>query len=354
MDWKQIKQALAAPFHPDELEFRVGNVAKSGKSASILTYLTSRAVMDRLDEVVGPNNWRDEYREGPGGGLLCGLSIRVEEGEAYDDPWVTKWDGAENTQVEAVKGGLSGAFKRAGVKWGIGRYLYWLDGSFQPIQQGWAKGHYEVNVSARGSGHLGKVQVPRLPAWAEPGGSGRPSPGFAAGKVEPDLEQRRRAVDEPVEKVKRGEGWVAKPKVNDAPAKKSDTQPKMAGTKYPFNTLDEGEARDYRAWDAADKHSGWDSIKMDFFHALACHGLKYDRPPAPGQDSFKLFAFRSGWPKPSSLAPNRVSNLMAGISAGNIKPPGWKQYTEPPKRTPKVPKDLPPVAPVDDLGAAPF
>ena len=33
-----------------------------------------------------------------------------------DIEWVTEWDGADNSQVEAVEGGLSGATKRAAVQ----------------------------------------------------------------------------------------------------------------------------------------------------------------------------------------------------------------------------------------------
>ena len=84
--------------------------------------------MDRLDEVLGPENWRDEYQPGPMGGLICGISLRV------NGDWITKWDGAENTQFEEVKGGLSAAFKRAAVKWGIGRYLYKLPNVWVPCQ----------------------------------------------------------------------------------------------------------------------------------------------------------------------------------------------------------------------------
>lgn len=56
--------------------------------------------MKRLDEVCGKAGWRNEYRDIPNnGGVECGISIKVE-GE-----WITKWDAAENTQVEAVKDG---------------------------------------------------------------------------------------------------------------------------------------------------------------------------------------------------------------------------------------------------------
>jgi hypothetical protein len=38
--------------------------------------------------------------------------------------WISRCDGADDTNIEGAKGGLSDAFKRAAVKFGIGRYLY--------------------------------------------------------------------------------------------------------------------------------------------------------------------------------------------------------------------------------------
>ncbi len=111
---------LAEPFDSKDVEFRAGATTQDKTKALALAYITSRAVMDRLDQAVGPENWRDEYTAGPDGGVLCGISIRI------DDEWITKFDGAANTNYEAVKGGLSDAFKRAAVKWAIGRYLYAL------------------------------------------------------------------------------------------------------------------------------------------------------------------------------------------------------------------------------------
>ena len=116
MNWQELK----AEFNFNDIDFRAGATNKDKTSALALAYLTSRAVMDRLDNVCGPENWQDEYQPGPNGGVICGLSIRV------DNQWITKWDGADNTNIEGVKGGLSDSFKRAAVKWGIGRYLYSL------------------------------------------------------------------------------------------------------------------------------------------------------------------------------------------------------------------------------------
>jgi len=86
-----------------------------------LAYLDARDVMDRLDEVCGPENWQSLFDETPRGRVICRLGIRI------GDDWVYKSDGAGDTDVEGEKGGISDALKRAAVSWGIGRYLYRLD-----------------------------------------------------------------------------------------------------------------------------------------------------------------------------------------------------------------------------------
>lgn len=147
-NFKDIFNALTAPFHPKDIEWRAGATNADKTKALALAYITSRAVMDRLDEVISPENWRDEYKSGPDGGVTCGLSLRLN-GE-----WITKWDGAENTDFEAIKGGLSDAFKRSGVKWGIGRYLYKLDPTWVPCE-------------VHGKSIVLKTN-PSLPDWALP------------------------------------------------------------------------------------------------------------------------------------------------------------------------------------------
>lgn len=53
---------------------------------------------------------------------LCGISLYFEE-----RGWITKWDGAEDSDIEPIKGGLSDSMKRAANQWGIGRVLYSMD-----------------------------------------------------------------------------------------------------------------------------------------------------------------------------------------------------------------------------------
>ena len=154
---------LRDPFAPDDIEWRVQQAGeKNGRPwARVLAYVTNRAIMERLDDVVGPAAWQNAYKEGPAGGVVCGLSIRVERPDGTAE-WVTKWDGAENTDVEPVKGGLSGAMKRAAVMWGVGRYLY-------DLEEGWARVHDGGRFSAKGKdGAWFKWDPPELPIWAVP------------------------------------------------------------------------------------------------------------------------------------------------------------------------------------------
>ena len=155
-------ELLDAPFPAEDIEWRIQQAGKSGEKiwAKVLAYVTNRAIMKRLDEVCGKAGWRNEYRDIPNnGGVECGISIKVE-GE-----WITKWDAAENTQVEAVKGGRSGAMKRAAVQWGIGRYLYNLEEGFATVSTQRANGYHYARSKEVGTFYW---QPPALPAWALP------------------------------------------------------------------------------------------------------------------------------------------------------------------------------------------
>jgi hypothetical protein len=123
--WNQ----LSAPFPGSSVRWRIGRKSKKGDKAMPLAYIDARDVMDRLDAVVGPANWQTTITETARGRVLCGLSIRV------DAEWVTKSDGAGETQVEGEKGAISDAIKRSAVHWGIGRYLYSMEAPWMEINQ---------------------------------------------------------------------------------------------------------------------------------------------------------------------------------------------------------------------------
>lgn len=119
---------LSAPFPPEAIHWRAQTLTQDGNKALALAYLDARDVADRLDAVVGPECWQDYYDETAKGRVLCKLSIRI------NDEWITKSDGSGDSDIEGEKGGISGAFKRAGVKWGIGRYLYDIGNVWAPCE----------------------------------------------------------------------------------------------------------------------------------------------------------------------------------------------------------------------------
>ena len=110
-----LEIGLKRPFPESEVSLR------KGAGNKMLAYVTARTVMKRLDELVGMGNWSDEY-DFIGGRMICKLSLRHPLLSGSE--WITKCDGADDSQIEAAKGGISDAFKRAAVKFGIAQYLY--------------------------------------------------------------------------------------------------------------------------------------------------------------------------------------------------------------------------------------
>lgn len=110
---------LKKPFPEQNVEWRAIRSGSNSRGPWVIIapYIQSRAIMERLDEVCGPENWQMKH-EVAATGVITSIGIKI------GDEWVWKSDGAGFTDVEAFKGGISDAIKRAGVPWGIGRYLY--------------------------------------------------------------------------------------------------------------------------------------------------------------------------------------------------------------------------------------
>ena len=119
---------LSSPFPKQSVHWRAQSLTRDGSKAMALAYLDARDVQDRLDLVCGPENWQCDYSETARGRIIGRIGIRI------GDEWVWKSDGAGDTAVEGEKGGISDAFKRAAVPWGIGRYLYRLSAPWVPCQ----------------------------------------------------------------------------------------------------------------------------------------------------------------------------------------------------------------------------
>ena len=122
-----IWEELAKPFDPSEVELKVQATTQDRKRGMVVAYVDARTVMDRLDAVIGPGNWRDSYyvsTDKEVGGkrvveVVCLLGVRAQEG----GEWIEKQDVGEG---DTLKAATSDALKRAAVKFGVGRYLYKL------------------------------------------------------------------------------------------------------------------------------------------------------------------------------------------------------------------------------------
>ena len=183
--------SLRAPFKPEDIDWRVqrSGAKNGGGWVQAIAYINNRAVQNRLDDVAGPENWKNEFKPGPDGGVLAGISIRIE-GE-----WITKWDGAENTNIEAVKGGLSDAMKRASVQWGIGRYLHQLESTYRPVRN---EGEYYIKIKQDGKPDItGYWSAPALPAWAKPIVLNRSEPASAKSLITGTAPAKEPEVDNP-------------------------------------------------------------------------------------------------------------------------------------------------------------
>ena len=123
-------------------------------------------------------NWRNEFTKWGEKSTLCGISIRIG-GE-----WITKYDGASETDIEAVKGGFSDSMKRAAVQWGMGRYLYNLTDNYAICSFERQNGPEWNRATADGKPFYWKA--PALPDWALPGHSdgGKAPMGMTTGQTQ--------------------------------------------------------------------------------------------------------------------------------------------------------------------------
>jgi hypothetical protein len=150
-----LAMALSAPFAPKDVKFKP-QMVKNNRCLA-MAYIDARLIQDRLDEVLGVENWQDRYDILTDGSVMCRLRVKL------GGRWITKSDvGSPSDQPDSgdrLKAAFSDALKRAAVKFGIGRYLYrlpaqWVD--YDPVKK-------QI------------VQPPQLPGFAIPQSKGKPA-----------------------------------------------------------------------------------------------------------------------------------------------------------------------------------
>jgi hypothetical protein len=148
MDKTEIYKQLKRPFDPKKISWRVGATSGDKATGIALAYIDARDVMQRLDDVFGLD-WQCRYTHAECK-TICEIGVLV------GGVWIWRAGGAGDTDVEAEKGAISDAFKRAAVLFGVGRYLYDIPNKWVPIK---AQGRSYVLDG-----------VPPLPTWATPEG----------------------------------------------------------------------------------------------------------------------------------------------------------------------------------------
>lgn len=129
----------------EEIPFKWREQSVNQYGATMVAYIDARQLFDQLDKVCGVGNWQTDFKL-VDGKLYGGIGILVDQGSSdgisVKPEWVWKWDVGAESNVEKEKGESSDALKRAGVQFGVGRFLYSLgivklksaqyDGKYKP------------------------------------------------------------------------------------------------------------------------------------------------------------------------------------------------------------------------------
>jgi hypothetical protein len=126
-----VYDKLCEPFPVGEERYRVLQLSQDRRRGKPCAYIDARAVYDRLDAIVGPDNWETKITEMPSGAVICELTVL---GKTKTDKGMVNHkttDRAGEVDFKKVilneKGSASDGLKRAAVQFGIGRYLYAMD-----------------------------------------------------------------------------------------------------------------------------------------------------------------------------------------------------------------------------------
>lgn len=123
--WEEVKDQLAQPFPASAISWRAGSTSRDKKRAQALPYAEPRVYEDRLNELLG-ENW--ECRFAPWGEqrVTCTvvLHLKADDGTQVS---IRRDSTGEFDSGDKIAQGTTAeaqAFKRACVKFGLGRYLY--------------------------------------------------------------------------------------------------------------------------------------------------------------------------------------------------------------------------------------
>jgi hypothetical protein len=158
-EFEEVLRALEVPFEANLVQWRVTEWGDDGTRGLMMPYADPRAYSDRLNGLFTPAGWTRKYavqasapvqrtKRVPAAKILvtCEATITcIGTNSGTGEEWSDK----EN----ALTGAEAQAFKRALSCFGLGRYLYDLDGEWIDLDQ-----------------HGVPKKIPKLPRWATPKG----------------------------------------------------------------------------------------------------------------------------------------------------------------------------------------
>ena len=155
----EVLRALAIPFDLQVMQWRITEWSDDGTRGLMMPYADPRAYSDRLNDLFTPAGWSRKYtvqssapvlrsNRRPAAKILvtCEVTIAcIGTNSGTGEEWADK----ENALTAAE----AQAFKRSLSCFGLGRYLYDIDGEWVDLDQGGVP-----------------TKIPRLPRWATPTG----------------------------------------------------------------------------------------------------------------------------------------------------------------------------------------
>jgi len=126
----QVKKILEAPFPSNKVQWRVGTLSRDKSKGTLLAYIDWSTVAARLDELLTVGvTWKNDYPSQTDKGIVSRITLILPDGSE-----VSRENGSEWTDTQAFKGGISGALKRAGAMFGIGKPLYEMESPWVKLQ----------------------------------------------------------------------------------------------------------------------------------------------------------------------------------------------------------------------------
>lgn len=136
----RVLKELRRPFPAESVKFKIQTSGPKG--ALVVAYIDARHVAERLN-VVCPLAWSDSYEPIYQDNSIVGVAATISIRTTLYGPEITRSDvgvGNINSPMGGIKVLYSDAFKRAGVKLGIGAFLYTLPSSNLKPEHLWYPG----------------------------------------------------------------------------------------------------------------------------------------------------------------------------------------------------------------------